>query len=353
MQDAKTLRVPSKIVSKTRSAVSNAIKPSVLSAKPNQYSIAGQRGAAGKTGLDASHVDEVRKKAIVRLQSDDYLKKRMANTGETEEQVRADVNKIISEAENAKYNLNAYLDAGIQGEQTPKGLQNLWRYPTVDISKNAENPITTLIHENNHLYSPAGYKSNMAPLIRGWDNPNIASVPFGKKRGVYSNYPTLGVTDDIGEYEAKEWEQQVRHLNARDQIISANNLAEDAKVTPEMVEKFGQDWFKRMKTEGAVGEDYDLIWNSELRNVRETLAKEKGFANTAELEKNLTEADKAAFLKEVRKRWSEKVADVLNSAWMGVPAVIGAGALGAGATDGEFKKGGFPKNMGKLKKFIR
>jgi len=351
IQDAKTLKAPSKIVSKTRSTVGNVIKPGVLSAKPNQYSIAGQRGAAGKTGLDASHVEDVRKKAIARLQSDDYLKKRMANTGETEEQVRADVKKIISEAEDAKYNLNAYIST--EGVQTPKGLQNLWRYPTVDISKNAENPITTLIHENNHLYSPAGYSQHLGRMVQGRGNPNIASIPFGKKRGVYANYPQLGVTDDIGEYEAREWEQQVRHLNARDQIISANNLAEDAKVTPEMVEKFAGDWFKRMKTEGAVGEDYDLIWNSELRNVRETLAKEKGYANTAELEKNLTEADKAAFLAEVRKRFSEKVAGVLNNAWMGVPAVIGAGALGAGATDGEFKKGGFPKNIGKLKKFIR
>ena len=353
IQDAKTLKAPSKIVGKTSRAVGNLVKPSVLSAKPNQYSISGQRGAAGNTGLEASHVDDVRNKAIARLQSDDYLKKRMANTGETEEQVRADVNKIISEAENTKYNLNASLGPNIMGEQTPKGLQNLWRYPTVDISKNAENPITTLIHENNHLYSPVGYTNNMAPLIRGWDNPNIASVPFGKKRGVYANYPQLGVTDDIGEYEAKEWEQQVRHLNARDQIISANNLAEDAKVTPEMVEKFGQNWFKRMKTEGAVADDYDIIWESELKNVRDALLKEKGFANTTELEKNLTEAERSAFLKEVRKRWSEKVAGVLNKAWMGVPAVIGAGALGAGATDAEFKKGGFPKNIGKLKKFIR
>ena len=339
----------------TFKALNDLKKPGGMGLIPTRsnlhYSISGQRGAAGKTGLDASHIDEVRSKAIARLQSDDYLKKRMANTGETEEQVRADVNKIISEAKDARYNLNAYINA--EGQQTPKGLQNLWRYPTVDISRTAENPITTLIHENNHLYSPAGYSQHLGRMVEGRGNPNIASVPFGKKRGVYANYPQLGVTDDIGEYEAREWEQQVRHLNARDQIISANNLAEDAKVTPEMVEKFGQDWFKRMRTEGAVAEDYDAIWHSELKNVRETLAKEKGFANTAELEKNLTEADKAAFLKEVRKRWSEKVADVLNSAWMGVPAVIGAGALGAGATDGEFKKGGFPKNIGKLKKFIR
>jgi hypothetical protein len=120
-----------------------------------------------------------------------------------------------------------------------------------------------------------------------------------------------------------------------------------------MVEKFGQDWFKRIKTEGHVADDYDIIWESELKNVRETLAKEKGFANTTELEKNLTQTERSAFLKEVRKRWSEKVAGVLNSAWMGVPAVIGVGALSAGATDAEFKKGGFPKNIGKLKKFTR
>jgi hypothetical protein len=342
---------------KTFRALNDLKKPGGMGLIPTrsnlQYSISGQRGAAGKTGLDQAHVEDVRKKTIARLQSEDYLKKRMANTGETAEQVKADVKKIISEAENTKYNLNASLSPNIMGEQRPKGLQNLWRYPTVDISKTAENPITTLIHENNHLYSPAGYTSNMAPLIKGWRNPNIASVPFGKNRGVYTNYPKLGVTDDIGEYEAREWEQQVRHLNARDQLISANNLAEDAKVTPEMVEKFGQDWFKRIKTEGHVADDYDIIWESELKNVRETLAKEKGFANTTELEKNLTQTERSAFLKEVRKRWSEKVAGVLNSAWMGVPAVIGVGALSAGATDAEFKKGGFPKNIGKLKKFTR
>ncbi len=329
--------------------------PKVLPGSPNsaQYQIRGLAGTSTKTGLTEENVAAAIEREKQWIQSDEYVKRRAANTGETVEQIKADVAKILSTAEDARFNLNANITA--QGQMTPKSL--FQRTPTVEIAKHSHNPINTLEHETGHLYSPVIHGQSDAALHKGMLEADVANLP-ASERGVYANYPTLGEgfdktanTIDLG---AKEnylnlgHEQQVRHLNARDQILKANNLPMDAQLTEAEVKPFVDTWAERMNKltkdpqnpDLLKGEmDYDELWLQEAWKIRENLLKEYGVAADSELT--------AAQMKDYRIRTKEELAkaitDVLNKAWIAVPAI------GVGAAMQQKKKGGAINAISKYK----
>jgi len=317
---------------------------------PRQFTTRGPIGQNIGTGLTEEDIAKTIQNQVDWITSEEYFKRRSANTGETYDQIQRDVNKTINNAKDAKFDVNAKLSGKIQGEQTPRSLNTFWGPPTVDISSAANNPLMVLEHETGHLYSPAGFSTDDVKLHRGYDNPNVAGLP-ANKRGVYANYPSLGdkLKDD---YLQLGYEQQVRHLNARNQILDKFNLPKDAQLNEDQVRQFVDDWATKMnnRVEGweAKGsdykygkeQDYDDLWDEEFDLIRKQLLEKKYGVDDADFLKNLPEEEKKLFRQEVRRTFEKKLTDVLNKAWVAVPAAIGAGAA---ATQGES-----PKQAGQL-----
>jgi len=327
----------------------------LLPGSPNshQYQIRGLAGTSTKTGLTEENVAAAVEREKQWIQSDEYIRRRAANTGETVEQIKADVAKILSTAENARFNLNANITA--QGQMTPKSL--FQRAPTVEISKAANNPLNTLEHETAHLYSPTVHGQSDAALHKGMLEADVASLPTSE-RGVYANYPTLGEgfdktanTINLGSQEnylKLGQEQQVRHLNARADILKANNLPLEAELTEAEVKPFVDAWAERMnklakdpqnpdliKTEM----DYDEIWLDEAWKIRENLLKEYGVAADSEL----SAAQTLEYKQRTKEELTKAITDVLNKAWIAVPAI------GVGAAMQQKKRGGAINAISKYK----
>jgi hypothetical protein len=323
-----------------------------------KFTTRGPIGEGVGTGLVEQDISKTVNDQINWITSEEYYKRRSANTGETYDQIYRDVNKTINNAKDAKFDVNAKLPERIQGQQTPRSLNTFWGPPTVDISSTAGNPAMVLKHEVGHLYSPAGFDTDISKLHRGFDNPDVANLA-SNKRGVYANYPQLGDIN-MDDYLQLGFEQQVRHLNARDQMLSKFNLQKDAQLTEDQVRQFVDDWSTKMnnRSEGwhdkdfnfkyGKEEDYDDLWKREFDIITKDLLKEKFGIDTAnEYQKqllNLSEADRAALKEERRQRLTKRITDVTNKAWVGVPAVIGAGVatqqLGQ-HPGGTFQDGGY------------
>ena len=310
----------------------------VLPGSPNsrQYQIRGLAGPSTKTGLTEENVAAAIEREKQWIQSDEYLTRRAANTGETVEQIKADVAKILSTAEDARFNLNANITP--QGQMTSKSL--FQKTPTVEIAKHANNPINTLEHETAHLYSPSVHNQTDAALHKGILEADVASLP-ASERGVYANYPTLGkgfdkttASIDLG---AKEnylnlgYEQQVRHLNARADILKANNLPLEAELTEAEVKPFVDTWAEKINKISKDPQnpdliknemDYDEIWLEEALKIRENLLKEYGVAADSEL----NTAQALEYKRRTKEELTKVITNVLNKAWVALPAGIGVGA---------------------------
>ena len=321
--------------------------PTVLPGSPNlyQYQIRGLAGTNTSTGLTEENVADAISRQKDWLKSEEYVKRRSANTGETLQEVRQDRDKILSVAEDARFNLNSNITA--QGQMTPKSLFE--RFPKVEIAKHANNPINTLEHETAHLYSPSIFGKSDAATHKGLLEADVANLP-SSERGVYANYPTLGegfdktaASIDLGateNYLKTGPEQQVRHLNARADILKANSLPMDAQLTEAEVKPFIDDWAQRINkltkdTKDPINLknelDYDEIWLEEAYKIRGSLLKEYGVASDLEL----TPLQRKEYVQRTKDELTKNVTSVLNKAWVAVP-----GAIGVGVATQQKKKGG-------------
>lgn len=314
---------------------------------PNIYEhqIRGLVGPNTSTGLTEENVADVINRQKEWLKSEEYVKRRSANTGETPQEVRQAVNKTLRAAENARFNLNSNIKA--QGQMTPQTF--LQRFPKVEIAKHTYNPMNTLEHEVSHLYSPAVFNISDAALHKGLFDPNVANLS-ASERGLYANYPRLGTDYDKTaasiDFNAPENylktgpEQQVRHLGVRTDILKANNLPIDAQLTEAEIKPFIDSWAQRINKRSKDPQnldnikaemDYDEIWLEEAYKIRENLLKEYGVKSDLDL----TPAQTKEYVQRTKEELLKNVTDVLNKAWIAVPAAIGVGA----ATQ-QKKKGG-------------
>jgi hypothetical protein len=291
---------------------------------PKNFTTKGAIGEGTETGLTAKDIQAKIDENINWITSPEYLKRRSANTGETYAQIKADVDRIISNAENTKFNLNANLAEDISGEQIPNSLNTLWTGPRVNISKSTINPEMTLGHEMTHLYSPAAFNVPSYKLHKGFDNPNVATLP-ASERGVYANYPSLG-DPTIDDYLQLGFEQQPRHLNARNQILSKYNLSDDAELNENQVRSFVDEWSMK-KQDPSYNQDFTDLWDRDLNLIKRDLMKQtygRDYPNA--YFDILPEAERLKFGEEAKKIFSNKLAGVLNKAWM-IPAGIGSAYL--------------------------
>jgi hypothetical protein len=283
-------------------------------------------GTNTSTGLTEADIAAARAEEEAWLTSDEYLKRRMANTGETAEQVKKDVDAIIKRADKATYNVNANL-SGAHGEMST----NLFMNPKVSVSSTAPNPKAVLRHENIHLHSPASKNKSIlgTDLHKGWDNPDVANLP-ASERGVYANYPTIGDAPeslaysdpDIYNYNMLGYEQQARQLGAMRDIAAKNNVNLNAgeKLTEQQVRSHLDDFAKTRKD---VDYDYDATWSAEVNKEQLRLADELGISLDKLKESNPTKYKEVMTL--AKDNAAKTITNVLNNAWVTVPT---AGAVG-------------------------
>ena len=326
----------------------NTYTPSANDPSSTAYYKSKNTGANTSTGLTEADIAAARAEEEAWTTSDEYLKRRMKNTGESAKEVRADVAKMLKRAETASYNVNANLK-GAHGAMSTNPFMN----PTVSVSSNAPNPKAVLGHENIHLYSPASAKKSLfgKDLHKGWEKPNVADLP-SSQRGVYANYPTIGDApnsimypdaSDYG-YNMLGYEQQARHLGAMRDIAAKNNVDINAgkKLTEKQVRSHMDDF---IKTRENVDYDYDTIWSAEILNEREKLANAFG-APLDEIKK--IDPDKYKEIINTSKDNAAKtITNTLNKAWVVAPTVgvAGTAAMLANPFEGsnglqQQKKGG-------------
>ena len=290
----------------------NLINKSILYKSKN----AGRNTSTGLTEADiAAAIAE--EKAWTN--SSAYLNRRMANTGETAQQIKNDVTKIHKRADNAIYDVNANIDT--QGSMT----NGIFRNPKVSVSTNALNPKQVLGHENIHLFSPASRKETIFSknLHKNWDNPNVANLPASEK-GVYANYPTIGdapesvAYSDVADYDYNMLghEQQTRQLNASREIAKKNkvNLNAGEELTEQQVRNHMDDFINTRKD---VDYDYDATWTAEINKEQLKLANE--FGTPLDVLKESNPSKYKEILKLAKDNASKTITKVLNNAWVTVP----------------------------------
>ena len=316
-------------------------RPSLLNPSNSKfYKTEGQIGENTSTGLTNADIQREVDKNLAWINSDEYALRRSANTNESLKQVKKSVDKTIREAKNARFDVNSNMlsvDKDVQGVVTPRSLETLFRAPKVEIANYAFNPKGTLAHEVKHLYSPATYRgqSGDGTLHRNWWNSDVATLP-ANKRGLYADYPSLGglqLDDAKNAYLAAGYEQQVRHLNAREKILGENKLPLDAKLDEDQVRNFVDNWADRMNQRRKSPndktipiEDFDDIWGLEAEKIQKEMLMSKYNTDDLNYLNDLPTNQRLKFMDFYKDRLSKNVTDVLNKAWMTVPA-LGAGAL--------------------------
>ena len=261
------------------------------------------------TGLTTADVDREAAKNIEWITSPEYAARRAASTGETLEQIQKSVDNIITAADQAKYNLNTSpKKMDFYGAEGMMSKKKWWSPAKIEIASDSSAPIETLRHEVKHLYSPA---------------------VLGNKK-VYENYPSLTAKDN---YLNLKQEQQVRHLNAREQILAENDLPIDAQLSEEQVREFVDKWGSKMNKrfknpkDFSLYEDYDDLWNEHAGEIQKEMLKARYNTDDLSFVSKLPTSQKVKFLSEYKDRLARSVTNVLNKAWATVPAAGGAALL--------------------------
>ena len=169
------------------------------------------------------------------LESPQYLKRRMASTGETAVQVKADVAKILAEGEKTKFVVEPYGNKNLEGlysrpkkygwfDRNVLGKKDIPAEISIQQGLPFERHMGALDHEIKHAMSQFATNNN------------------------YKNYPTLKVgnwfernINGLGthaDYLNKAPEQQVRYLKILEDIEKSKGIPKGDIITPEQFD----DW---------------------------------------------------------------------------------------------------------------
>ena len=261
----------------------------------------GIKPTGGKTPLSKTEIDEIIKERKAYWNSDEYTKRRTAQTGETKEQVAKAVKEYSDDLDNTTINFNDKLDDA--GLYTPKGKNSIihralgepkYTNPQIDISldgSSTERLKNILTHEIDHLGSP---------LLR--ENQSF-------------KYPTLKSTGNTG---------RNRYFNLVEEQQAARN-----QVDRTIRQDLGIDNFDPL-TENQVTQ-----W-SQSNPGRQRLMRpeELGFDHADDLLSGMRDAGNS----------KKDVLNFLNKGYVTIPA---AGGVGYGLMNGQdasqigYKHGGF------------
>jgi len=256
------------------------------------------------------------------LDSDEYLKRRMANTGETAAVVKKNVEKLKKNIGEAK--LNFKKGEGPFGRAiVPTGINKLWSKSSVDIypeviNRNSKNTgiksiLGVLEHEYDHIGSPMtgfqGYDlADVYPLLK------THTPPIPERNKLQKLWET-----DKTPYLEIPIEQQVR-FNRLNKLIRNDLGIKDKKLTTSQID----EWFN--------SDSVKKLQSIEYNDIGELLASSS---------KNLRGNAKSIFdTAGPYEKYLSSLKEAMNKAW-GVAGVGTAGALGVTqAQTPEYRYGG-------------
>jgi hypothetical protein len=256
--------------------------------------------------ISRSEIDKAIKKESNWLNSDEYIRRRMANTGESAETIKADIAKYHERIKNTEF---------IAGE-THDPDNTLGEYvrsrrgdnPKIVLSDDLgrEHALNTLDHEVKHAMSQSSgltpnYKNYPTIKVGNWFQRNIAGIGENADHIKYLNLPE---------------EQQVRGLRLLDAIEESEGIPKGTKLTTIDLYSF----MKKLKPGTEAGQKF---------------ADNKGDVG------ELVEAIANKYKKDVKYPARKRLVDFLNQIYTvpGAAVVGGAGVLGAGSK--EKKNGGW------------
>jgi len=274
----------------------------------------------------AADVDTAFKKTADWVTSDEYIARRMANTGETRKQIEKSTARWMSDFKKRgtvdfdpstfRKDLLGYFKttderAGFLGELFPT-----FREPEIGLLKgrSKEEMLETLGHETLHAYSPTLRKEK---LYKNYPFLEVETLP---KPTLYEEWfktpKTLTEAEKTIQYYSDPAEQQVRAIRLYDKIREDLGLKGYPKVTEEQFKNWMENYYNP--------------------NISEL--NRKGFDDVGEL---LTRASDYQTQKGVGKeQFRKNVLDWMNKAWA-VPAV-GAGLTGVAGMEQKQDGGDIP-----------
>ncbi len=281
-------------------------------------------GEGPGTNLTKQDVYEIKTEIKNWLTSDEYATRRMARTGETRAEVDEAVDLMLKKGEQA--NIHFGKDLGKKG---PLGYQREaqpWdAAPKVKVSTRAGNKEREVLkHELLHQYSDTGvspinewYYQNY-PLIG-----NIEKAPF--KSTKFKNINTQSIFNPniktLSAYESLPFEQQVRGLALRDNLLAKNNLSVESSLTKEQVKEFTDDFITNSIS--YKNNDYYKLLVSEQKKIADEVLQKHGFKTIADAKGS---GKATALNKEIADKFAASIQNWLNTLYA-VPAIGITGAL--------------------------
>jgi hypothetical protein len=249
--------------------------------------------------IDEAHLSNLIKRETDWLRSPEYIKRKMAATGKSEEAIRKESEKIINNINNTSIKYTG------KSENWASGLYSPGNKPTISIfNGNVDYPFYegVLDHEVKHAFSEMG-------------NPGDDIIRFFKNEG-YRNYPKVNlnktIKDRLSSAFEQNWvnhptEQQVIGRRIMDIIEETQGLKRGTELTENNIKELINN-LKKDKYNTANGDVFTLM---------------------------------SAYKRKFGKDYPKQLVEFLNKAYV-VPGIGGAGILGAGALQQQ-KRGGVVK----------
>jgi hypothetical protein len=278
-----------------------------------------------------SEINKILKDKKDWLNSDEYLARRMDNTGESAKAIKKDValqlntlDRTPISFENMKDMLGYAKAENLSAFQTIRGVipkKKIALNP--DYASDVANTLGTLSHEVDHVTSPLQLARN---YDKGYPHLNLLPSNKNKKSNLLQKLFYKKNDNAFLNYMSEPIEQQARFNRANPKIRKDLGLDSDTKILTE--EQLGQ-WLDGTNSgKFRMGEPYSDV--TELLDLGAKAAKNK-------------------------KTFRRDLLDVLNKAWA-VPGAVGAGALGTmsqKAYGGELPKAQFGTWISKLAKYVK
>jgi hypothetical protein len=228
------------------------------------------------------------------LQNPEYIKRRIATTGETQQTVEKDIEKYIRRLKNSIIDLNS---KDIRGEGLATRGKEFLKKPLIkskihvassnNTIKSKEDVLHILDHEIKHILSPA------------------TETNYALRK--YKNYPHIDIKKGVKNenYIADDAEQQVRYLRIKDYLNNKYGVSKNSPISEQDWELFRNDLSKWANEQHAGLEKGQIPIG--LKDVEQLLLKRSSDVTSEDLRR------------------------AINKAWGIVPIAGTMGVIGAGA----------------------
>lgn len=261
--------------------------------------------------VPVSDIDKLFQKNIDWIKSDEYIARRMANTGETRKQIEKSTDRWINDFKKRgtlSFEAPNIFDPSVRGAFSPNseaffGLIPALREPSIKVRPDLSDYSGILEHEIKHAYSPAG-KILDESLYKKYPTLDVGQLPEEPwYKQLFKTPKPLTEREKFVEYLADKREQQVRGLRLYDKIREDLGIKDFRKIT----ESEFTDWKDKF---------YNPATSFKIR--------EAGYWDADDfLKAALKQRPKGSTEKETNKT----ILDFLNKIWA-VPAVTTAGVAG-------------------------